>query len=207
MPLSSSWVRRVAAACEQPRTPAIVESPQQELLSSASVDGPRQIASVRFVSPPVPRTHHRLVLNGNCRDVQPPNRVVLAPYQRGDHHDAVRSVYAGAFDDAPWPEGWDRFARFDPQGGFVAAGAVPGRALGFCASFSGDTSGYISVVAVLPEHRPAEVASARVSAACTYLRGLGLAEVKVDAFTDSPPVVRLYERMGFTIESTFPDTE
>ena len=70
-----------------------------------------------------------------------------------------------------------------------------------------DAFGYISVVAVLPECRRAGVASAPVHAACAYLRGLGLAAVKVDAFTDSLPAVHLYEHMGFTVESTFPDPE
>lgn len=70
-----------------------------------------------------------------------------------------------------------------------------------------DAFGYISVVAVLPECRRAGVASALVHAACAYLRGLGLAAVKVDAFTDSLPAVHLYEHMGFTVESTFPDPE
>ncbi|MEW6217217.1 MAG: GNAT family N-acetyltransferase [Candidatus Bipolaricaulota bacterium] len=119
----------------------------------------------------------------------------------------MRSLYGAAFGDAPWPEDWDRFERFDPHGVFVARNADTDHAVGFCVSFCRDAFGYISVVAVLPECRRAGVASALVHAACAYLRGLGLAAVKVDAFTDSLPAVHLYEHMGFTVESTFPDPE
>lgn len=153
------------------------------------------------------RTLHRMVLHGACRDVRPPDRVVISAYRRKDHHEVIRSVYGAAFGDAPWPDDWDRFDRFDPQGVFVAEDVDTGREVGFSIAFSRDTFGYISVVAVLAEHRRAGVASALVRAACAYLRSLGLAEVKVDAFTDSVPAVRLYERMGFTVESTFVDAE
>lgn len=148
-----------------------------------------------------------MVLHGDCRDIRPPDHVIIALYRRKEHHNTIRSLYGAAFGDTPWPEDWDRFERFDPLGVFVAEEASTGRALGFCVSFSRDTFGYISVVAVLPGHRRAGVASALVRAACAYLRCLGLAEVKVDAFTDSLPAVHLYERMGFVVESTFPDPE
>ena len=49
-----------------------------------------------------------------------PPGFALDQYQRRSHHALVPRVYADAFVEEPWDDGWDTFDEFDPNGIFIA---------------------------------------------------------------------------------------
>ncbi len=123
--------------------------------------------------------------------------ITVRPWQPGPDHARIPRIYAAAFGRDPWPDDWDCFDEFDPNGVFVAD-ATDGPA-GFVISFAREDFGYISVVAVAPEYRRRGIASALVAAAADYLAGLELATVRIDAYEDSPAAVATYRSLGFEV--------
>lgn len=126
-----------------------------------------------------------------------PDEVKIRRYSASRDHLAIRQLYGAAFNDEPWPDDWHEFAEFDPNGVFVAR--APSGMAGYVISFQRNDFGYISVVAVRPEHQRCGVAGALLGAAVGYLRGLGLETVRIDAYGDSPAAVATYWSLGFRI--------
>lgn len=136
-----------------------------------------------------------------------PEGFFICPYNKARHHAAIRSMYAAAFEDAPWPPDWDDIPQFDPHGVFVAEDAATAEAAGYIISFRREAIGYISVLAVVPAYRRRGIAQALIRAAADYLRSLNVVSIQVDAFTDSLPAVSLYKAIGFRIIRTYEDKE
>jgi ribosomal-protein-alanine N-acetyltransferase len=114
-------------------------------------------------------------------------------------------VYAAAFDADPWPDDWDAFEEYDPEGVFIAE--EHGEAIGFAICFRRGDHGYISVVAVVPEARRRGVASALVTRAGCYLSSLGMDRVRIDAYEDSPAAVATYRNLGFDVYAAVEDED
>jgi ribosomal-protein-alanine N-acetyltransferase len=145
----------------------------------------------------------RMKLRGSLPLREPPAEVRVVSYSPEKHHEAIRHIYAEAFEDEPWPADWDDVEEFDPQGVFVAIHEPTGSPVGYTISFRRGDSGYVSVVAVLPEFRRRGIASAMVSAAVAYLRSVGLQDILVDAFVTSTPAVETYRSLGFRVVKEF----
>jgi ribosomal protein S18 acetylase RimI-like enzyme len=150
---------------------------------------------------------HKLEFQQDLRASTAPEGIVICPYDKARHHAAIRTLYAEAFEDTPWPSDWDEFLQFDPRGVFVAEATATAEAVGYVISFQRDDIGYVSVLAVVPAHRRRGIALALILAATDYLRSLDVASIQVDAFTDSLPAVSLYESVGFRIIKTYEDEE
>jgi len=135
-------------------------------------------------------------------DLAPPAPVpgiVVRPYEREHDHHRIPLVFGAAFDRDPWPDDWDRFPEFDPDGVFVAEAGEAGEAAGYAICFRRRDFGYISVVAVTPGRQRRGIASALVRRAAEYLRALGLGTVRIDAYGDSTPAVATYRSLEFTV--------
>ena len=120
-------------------------------------------------------------------------------------HDAIHSTYGTAFDTDPWPDDWDRFTEFDPEGVFVVEFADS--IIGFSISFHRSGYGYVSVVAVEPDHQRKGVASALIAACGARFTQHGLGEIRIDAFEDSRAAVQCYLGLGFEIIERIEDPE
>jgi SAM-dependent methyltransferase len=131
--------------------------------------------------------------------IAPPAGIRIVPYCAALHQERIPTIYAGSFGEAPWPAGWDRFDEFDPQGVFVGIADGTQEAAGVVICFRRRYFGYISVVAVLPAYQRRGIASALVGTAIDYLRSLGLDTVRIDAYEQSVPAVRTYEKLGFRV--------
>ncbi len=134
-------------------------------------------------------------------DLGPPRAipgVTVSSYEPSRDHPRIPAVFSAAFARPPWPEDWDGFAEFDPAGVFVADDAEAG-AVGFAICFQRDDFGYVSVVAVVPDHQRRGIASVLVRRAAEYMRSRGLATVRIDAWEDSVPAVAAYRSLGFTV--------
>ncbi len=153
------------------------------------------------------RLLYRMLLCSDDEGYTLPRSVEIRRYCAQRDHEAVRSVYGRSFRDSPWPEDWDRFDEFDPNGAFVAADPQTAEVIGYVLSFRRRDYGYISVVAVVPEYHRQGVGFALVRTAIAYLRGLGLRTIRVDAFADAAPAVNLYQKVGFQVETTLEDNE
>jgi len=130
-------------------------------------------------------------------------RINIVPYSPEQHHEAIRYIYSAAFGEEPWPADWDEFDEFDPKGIFVALNAQAGKPVGYIISFKRRDSGYISVVAVIPEFQRQGIASAMISTAVDYLQSLYLNEVAIDVYVTNIPGVEAYKKMGFRVVETF----
>lgn len=126
-----------------------------------------------------------------------PSGYDVAGFEPVRYADAIPDVYARAFGDEPWGSDWREFVEYDPNGVFVAVDE--GQVVGFAICFRRDDFGYISVVAVVPEHRRRGLASALVGRCTAYLISLGLGTVRIDAWEDSTPAVAAYESLGFAV--------
>jgi len=154
------------------------------------------------------RSLYRMLLRGDITEYAPPRpAIIIRHYSAKRHHESIRSVYGRSFGTDPWPSDWDRFDEFDPDGAFVAEDAETAEAVGYVLSFRRADYGYISVAAVAPEHHRRGIGFALVKTAVRYLRGLGLREIRIDAYVDSTPAVNLYRKVGFEVEKTFEDEE
>jgi ribosomal-protein-alanine N-acetyltransferase len=129
--------------------------------------------------------------------------VVVRRWDRERDHRRIRAVYGAAFGHEPWPDDWDAFDQFDPDGVFVAE--ISGDAAGFVICFRRGDYGYISVVGVVPEHRRRGIASALVGRAVGYLRSLGVHAVRIDVYVDAPAAVATYRSLGFRVYETAED--
>lgn len=132
-------------------------------------------------------------------DRLPPTGYRIVSYHPVFHHSAIPAIYGSAFDEEPWSSDWHNFEEFNPEGAFLAVEEASGRFVGFVLCFQRSDCGYISVVAVDPRHQRLGLASALVSTAVGYLGSLGLNQVRIDAWEGSPPAVRCYESLGFTV--------
>ena len=128
-----------------------------------------------------------------------PSGVMIGPWTAA-HHEPIREVYGLAFGDDPWPDDWDRFEEFDPDGVFVAT--ARSQPIGFAICFPREDFGYISVVAVVPDHQRNGVASGLVARCIDRIRTLGFDRVRIDAYEDSPPAVLTYRSLGFEVYET-----
>jgi ribosomal protein S18 acetylase RimI-like enzyme len=129
----------------------------------------------------------------------------IRPWDRSSDHPVIPTIYAGAFGHDPWPDDWDGFDEFDPDGVFIAETADG--PVGFCLCFPRNDEGYISVVAVLPAHRRRGIASALVRQAVGRFRSLGLETVRVDAYEDAAAAVATYRSLGFEVYDVVEDRE
>jgi len=123
--------------------------------------------------------------------------IVVRRWDRSRDHHRIPRVYAAAFGHEPWPDDWDSFDRFDPEGVFVAEDG--GDLVGFSICFRRGEHGYVSVVAVVPTHRRRGIASALVGRAVGYLRSAGVATVRIDAYVDALAAVATYRSLGFEV--------
>ena len=153
------------------------------------------------------RTLYSMVLCNDSEEHSLPCSVAISGYCAHRHHEVIRSVYARSFAESPWPPDWDKFEEFDPDGAFVAEAPGTAEVVGYVLSFRRRDFGYISVLAVVPEHRRKGVGLALVRSAIRYLRGLNVRPIRVDAYTDATPAVNLYRKAGFEVETTFEDEE
>jgi ribosomal protein S18 acetylase RimI-like enzyme len=131
--------------------------------------------------------------------------VAVRRWDRSRDHARIPGVYGSAFGHDPWPEDWDAFDDFDPDGVFVAEAG--GEAVGFALCFRRADHGYISVVAVVPSHRRRGIASALVGRAVGYLRSLQADTVRIDAYADAPAAVAAYRSLGFEVYETVVDEQ
>ena len=131
--------------------------------------------------------------------IMPPAGIRVVPYRAGQHHDRVPAIYAASFGEEPWPANWDQFDEFDPQGLFLAEDESTQEPVGYAICFQRRDFGYISVVAVIPAYQRRGIASALVGVAIDYLHSLGLDTVRIDAYEESTPAVRTYEKLGFQV--------
>jgi ribosomal protein S18 acetylase RimI-like enzyme len=131
--------------------------------------------------------------------------VAVRRWRRDRDHGRIPGVYAAAFGHDPWPENWDGFEEFDPDGVFVAEAG--GEAIGFAICFLRREHGYISVVAVVPGFRRRGVASALVGRAVGYLRSRSVESIRIDAYADAPGAVATYRSLGFRVYETVQDEE
>jgi mycothiol synthase len=129
--------------------------------------------------------------------------VVVRRWDRERDHHRIPDVYAAAFGHEPWPDDWDAFDQFDPDGVFVAE--TDEEAVGFCICFRRGDLGYISVVGVVPQHRRRGIASALVGRAVGYLRSRGVETVRIDVYVDAPAAVAAYRSLGFRVYETVED--
>ena len=146
-------------------------------------------------------------LDGDLRASTAPEGVVICPYDKERHHAVIRTLYAEAFEDTPWPPDWDDIPQFDPRGVFVAENRMTAEVVGYIISFQRGDIGYVSVLAVVPAYRRRGIAQALIQAATDYLRSLDVLSIQVDAFTDSIPAVSLYKAVGFRVIRTYEDEE
>ena len=141
-------------------------------------------------------------------DLPPPRAVSgihIRSYSPERDHAGIPALYGAAFEDDPWPPTWDAFDEFDPDGAFVAE-TDDGDLAGFVIAFPRHDHGYISVVAVQPDHRRQGIATSLVCRAAEYLEEQGVATIRIDAFGDSPPAVATYHRLGFRVYDLQEDT-
>ena len=151
------------------------------------------------------RVLHRMLLESDEDECPPVEGIAIRPYSEQRHREAIRSVYARSFGEAPWPSDWDGFEEFDPGGVFVAEETTGQAPVGYVISFRRRGHGYISVLAVVPERRRRGIGFALARTAIRYLRGLGIRSIMVDAPADSTPAVNLYHKLGFRVDRTFED--
>ena len=128
-----------------------------------------------------------------------PEGYLFAGYRPASHHQVIPVAFGAAFDRKPWSSDWHDFDEFDPEGVFVALEEEAGSVVGFALRFQRRDFGYISVVAVDPDHQRLGIASALVSAAVHHLGSLGLETARVDAWEDSEPAVLCYKGLGFKV--------
>ena len=150
---------------------------------------------------------HKMELQRHLRAPRAPEGVVICPYDKERHHAVIRTLYAEASEDAPWPPDWDDFPQFDPHGVFVAEVTATDEAVGYIISFQRGDIGYVSVLAVVPAYQRCGIASALIQTATDYLRSLDITSIQVDAFTDSLAAVSLYKSVGFCVIKTYVDEE
>lgn len=97
-------------------------------------------------------------------------------------------------------EGWasetrqefEGFLAHDPDGCFVAE--VNGNPIGICVATSYGEAGFLGELIVVPEMRGRGVGHRLIGHAVEYLRSRGAQNIFLDG---DPPVVPLYERVGF----------
>ena len=130
----------------------------------------------------------------------------LRPYlATASDHAGIQTTYGAAFVTAPWPDDWDRFDEFDPRG--VRVVEYEDGIVGFAISFRRRGFGYVSVVAVDPEHQRNGLASALVGECGAWFDMQGIDELRIDAFEDSPAAVACYLALGFEIVERIADPE
>jgi len=139
------------------------------------------------------------------RDTSVPDGIRISSYDKRRHHGEIPVVYAEAFTASRWPEDWDCFSEFDPHGVFVAESSSRSETVGYVISFRRKSTGYVSVLAVLPSYQRLGIGTALLCAAIDYLCGIGAESIEVDAFADSAQAVAFYIDFGFRIVRTYED--
>ena len=152
-----------------------------------------------------PRYLYRMQLMREARDTLVPDGITISSYDKIRHHGEIPVVYAEAFAAPQWPEDWDCFSESDPHGVFVAESSSTSETVGYVISFRRKSTGYVSVLAVLPSYQRLGIGTALLRAAINYLRSIGAESIEVDAFADSAPAVAFYTDFGFRIVRTYED--
>jgi ribosomal protein S18 acetylase RimI-like enzyme len=108
-------------------------------------------------------------------------------------------MYAESFGEEPWPQNWEEFEGFDPEGVFLAKDGATGRFVGYVICFRRGVSGYISVAAVIPGFRRRNIGSALIQRAIEYLRSLQLTQVIIDVDVKNNAAIEVYKKLGFDL--------
>lgn len=80
---------------------------------------------------------------------------------------------------------------------FIAAVSPEGNVLGYVGMMYVLDEGYISNVAVSPEHRRQGIADKLIDRLCKICEGLSLSFVTLEVRTGNAPAIALYEKHGF----------
>lgn len=80
---------------------------------------------------------------------------------------------------------------------FIAAVSPEGNVLGYVGMMYVLDEGYISNVAVSPEHRRQGIADALIDRLCKICEGLSLSFVTLEVRAGNAPAITLYEKHGF----------
>ena len=80
---------------------------------------------------------------------------------------------------------------------FIAAVSTEGNVLGYVGMMYVLDEGYISNVAVSPEHRRQGIADALIDRLCKICEGLSLSFVTLEVRAGNAPAIALYEKHGF----------
>ena len=80
---------------------------------------------------------------------------------------------------------------------FIAAVSPEGNVLGYVGMMYVLDEGYISNVAVSPEHRRQGIADKLIDRLCTICEGLSLSFVTLEVRAGNAPAIALYEKHGF----------
>ena len=80
---------------------------------------------------------------------------------------------------------------------FIAAVSPEGNVLGYVGMMYVLDEGYISNVAVSPEHRRQGIADALIDRLCKICEGLSLSFVTLEVRAGNAPAIALYEKHGF----------
>jgi ribosomal protein S18 acetylase RimI-like enzyme len=136
----------------------------------------------------------------------PPGVELRAPNPTADAVE-LHALDALAFGGAPdyVPESLSQFSEehlgghdHDPSLGSVAL--VDGRIVGFVISrhWPAEGAGYISILAVHPDHRRRGIATAMLRRVFAAYASVGLGEAQLTVASDNPSARRLYEGLGMT---------